>query len=163
MAKAEPVIVNPPVAPSASGYDLRPLSPALKTQLAQSLNAEEHRVLLEHGTERAFCGHFVDNKKVGTYACRLCGLPLFGSNTKFDSGTGWPSFFEPFDPAHIRSITDRSYGMVRTEVRCQRCDGHLGHVFNDGPKPSGQRYCLNSVSMAFFDEGQPVPQHTDLV
>ncbi|WP_293396944.1 peptide-methionine (R)-S-oxide reductase MsrB [Nevskia sp.] len=163
MAKPEPVIVNPPVPPSASGYDLRPISPALKTELAQSLTAEEHRVLLEHGTERAFCGQFTDNKKAGTYACRLCGLPLFRSNTKFDSGTGWPSFFEPYDPAHIRSITDRSYGMVRTEVRCQRCDGHLGHVFNDGPKPSGQRYCLNSVSMAFFEEGQPVPQHTDLV
>ncbi|MDP3295413.1 MAG: peptide-methionine (R)-S-oxide reductase MsrB [Nevskia sp.] len=163
MAKPEPVIVNPPVPPSPSGYDLRPLSPALKTELAQSLNAEEHRVLLEHGTERAFCGHFVDNKKAGTYACRLCGLPLFRSNTKFDSGTGWPSFFEPFDAAHIRNITDRSYGMVRTEVRCQRCDGHLGHVFNDGPRPSGLRYCLNSVSMAFFDEGQPVPQHSDLV
>lgn len=161
MAKPEVVVIAAPIAPSASGYDLRPLSPALKAERAKTLSAEEHRVLLEHGTERAFCGHFNDNKKTGTYACRLCGLPLFRSAAKFDSGTGWPSFFAPFDPAHIRSISDHSYGMLRTEIRCQRCDGHLGHVFNDGPKPSGQRYCLNSVSMAFFDEGEPLPQYSD--
>ncbi|MBA4284379.1 MAG: peptide-methionine (R)-S-oxide reductase [Xanthomonadaceae bacterium] len=146
---------------SPSGYDLRPISDSLKQTRAEGLTAEERRVLLEHGTERAFCGHFNDNKKDGVYACRLCGLPLFRSTAKFDSGTGWPSFFEPFDASHVRNISDYSYGMIRTEIRCRRCDGHLGHVFNDGPKPSGQRYCLNSVSMAFFDNGQPIPQHVD--
>jgi len=146
---------------SPSGYDLRPISPALKQTLAEGLNTEERRVLLDHGTERAFCGHFNDNKKDGVYACRLCGLPLFRSTAKFDSGTGWPSFFEPFDSSHVRNIKDYSYGMIRTEIRCRRCDGHLGHVFDDGPKPTGQRYCLNSVSMAFFDNGQPIPQQVD--
>lgn len=146
---------------SASGHDLRPISAALKDELSQALSIEERRVLLEHGTERPFCGHFVDNKKSGTYACRLCGLPLFRSTAKFDSGTGWPSFFEAFDTAHIRSISDYSHGMVRTEIRCRRCDGHLGHVFNDGPRPSGLRYCLNSVSMSFHEEGAPIAQHTD--
>ena len=156
-----PRAVAPAPARSPSGYDLRPLGAERKAELARGLNGEERRVLLEHGTERAFCGHFNDNKKTGTYACRLCGLPLFRSGAKFDSGTGWPSFFEAFDPTHVRTITDTSYGMVRTEIRCQRCDGHLGHVFDDGPRPTGLRYCLNSVSMAFFDEGQPIPQHVD--
>jgi peptide-methionine (R)-S-oxide reductase len=144
---------------SASGHDLRPISDSQKADLARGLSAEERRVLLDHGTERAFCGHFNDNKQTGTYACRLCGLPLFRSNAKFDSGTGWPSFFEACDPDHIRSITDRSYGMVRTEIRCRRCDSHLGHVFEDGPRPTGLRYCLNSVSMSFHDEGTDIPQH----
>ena len=159
--KQDTADVSSAVTVSPSGYDLRPISDALKQELAQSLSTEERRVLLEHGTERAFCGHFNDNKKNGVYACRLCGLPLFRSTAKFDSGTGWPSFFEPIDAAHIRNISDYSYGMIRTEIRCRRCDGHLGHVFNDGPRPTGQRYCLNSVSMAFFDDGLPVPQHTD--
>lgn len=156
--RAEP---EPAPATSPSGYDLRPISEALKDDLAQSLSIEERRVLLEHGTERPFCGHFVDNKKSGVYACRLCGLPLFRSAAKFDSGTGWPSFFEAFDATHIRSISDYSHGMVRTEIRCRRCDGHLGHVFNDGPRPTGLRYCLNSVSMSFHDDGQTIAQHTD--
>jgi len=88
------------------------------------------------------------------YACRLCGLPLFQSETKFESGTGWPSFFEPFDPEHIRSIRDTSHGMIRTEIRCRRCDGHLGHVFPDGPAPTGLRYCLNSASLRFVPAGE---------
>ncbi len=162
-AKHDLIEVSSAATISPSGYNLRPISDTLKAELAQCLSTEERRVLLEHGTERAFCGHFVDNKKHGVYACRLCGLPLFRSGSKFDSGTGWPSFFEPIDPSHVRNISDYSYGMIRTEIRCRRCDGHLGHVFNDGPKPSGLRYCLNSVSMAFFDEGLPVPQHTDAV
>jgi peptide-methionine (R)-S-oxide reductase len=87
--------------------------------------------------------------------CRLCGLPLFASNTKFDSGTGWPSFFQPFDPGHIRNLQDTSHGMVRVETRCARCDAHLGHVFDDGPPPSHLRYCMNSVSLEFVDEGAP--------
>jgi peptide-methionine (R)-S-oxide reductase len=99
----------------------------------------------------------LDNKEDGVYSCRLCGLPLFRSRAKFESGTGWPSFYEPFDPGHIRNIRDGSYGMVRTEIRCQRCDSHLGHVFPDGPPPSGQRYCLNSVAMEFFPTGKEPP------
>ena len=83
------------------------------------------------------------------FACRLCALPLFRSDSKFESGTGWPSFFQPFDPEHIRSISDTSHGMVRTEIRCARCDSHLGHVFPDGPKPTGQRYCMNGAALAF--------------
>jgi len=161
VSKSDVIEVSTAAAESRSGYDIRPISDALKKELAQSLSTEERRVLLDHGTERAFCGHFLYNKKTGTYACRLCGLPLFRSTAKFDSGTGWPSFFEAADPDHIRNISDYSYGMIRTEIRCKRCDGHLGHVFNDGPRPSGLRYCLNSVSMTFFDEGLAIPQFTD--
>ncbi len=142
---------------SASGYDLAPLSSEQIAGLATALSPEERRVLLDHGTERPFCGVFLDNKKEGAYVCRLCGLPLFRSSTKFDSGTGWPSFFQPFDAAHVTEITDTSHGMRRVEIRCARCDGHLGHVFDDGPRPTGLRYCLNSASLDFVDEGQPMP------
>jgi peptide-methionine (R)-S-oxide reductase len=134
---------------SASGYDIRPLSEARRLELALGLNEEERRVLLNQGTEAPFCGTFTDNKLTGVYVCRLCELPLFKSDAKFDSGTGWPSFFEPFDPGHIRNLADDGHGMARTEIRCARCDGHLGHVFPDGPAPSGTRYCLNSVSLTF--------------
>ena len=145
---------------SAAGYEVSPLSEEEVMDLAKALNAEERRVLLDHGTEPAFCGNLLDNKKQGTYACRLCGLPLFASSAKFDSGTGWPSFFEPVDPAHVAHIEDRSYGMTRTEILCARCGGHLGHVFPDGPPPTGERYCLNSVSLEFVDAGQPLPRKT---
>src|SRR5579863_2429057 len=110
---------------SATHYRLTPLGAAERHKLASRLNPEEVRVLLNHGTEPAFCGGLLDNKEPGTYCCRLCSLPLFRSSAKFESGTGWPSFFEPFDPAHIRNIVDNSYGMKRTEIRCARCDGHL--------------------------------------
>jgi peptide-methionine (R)-S-oxide reductase len=143
---------------SPTGFDLTPLSAETRTALAAKLSPEQRRVLLEHGTERAFCGTLLNNKHAGTYACALCGLPLFGSSTKFESGTGWPSFNEPFDRAHITYIRDVSYGMVRTEIRCARCDGHLGHVFPDGPPPSRERYCLNSEAMEFFPEGEVPPQ-----
>ena len=143
---------------SASGYDIAPLSEAERDALAGDLSAEEREVILAHGTERPFCGTLLNNKQAGLYACRLCGLPLFRSGTKFESGTGWPSFTEPFDPDHIRSIEDRAYGMVRTEVRCARCDAHLGHVFPDGPPPTGLRYCLNSIAMEFVAEGEEPPQ-----
>jgi peptide-methionine (R)-S-oxide reductase len=113
-------------------------------------------VILHQGTERPFCGLFLDNKKPGAYTCRLCGLPLFKSDAKFESGTGWPSFFQPFDPEHVSEIADRSHGMVRVEIRCKRCDAHLGHVFDDGPAPTRQRYCLNSVSLRFVDAGGPL-------
>jgi peptide-methionine (R)-S-oxide reductase len=143
---------------SQSGYRLGPLSAAERDRLASRLSTEERRILLGHGTEPPFCGALLDNKQPGVYGCRLCGLPLFRSGSKFESGTGWPSFFEPFDPGHIRYISDTSYGMVRTEIRCARCDGHLGHVFDDGPPPTGQRYCMNSAAMEFFSGGkEPAP------
>ena len=141
---------------SAGGFDLQPLNTAQREALAQRLNAEERRVLLNQGTEPPFCGGLLDNKESGVYCCKLCGLPLFKSTAKFESGTGWPSFYQPYDAAHIREIKDVSHGMVRVEIRCQRCDGHLGHVFEDGPRPTGLRYCLNSVSMEFVADGQPL-------
>ena len=142
---------------SAAGYDVTPLGEEEVTNLAKSLNPEERRVLLHQGTESPFCGNLLDNKREGTYVCRLCGLPLFESKTKFHSGTGWPSFYQPVDRAHVANIEDRAHGMVRTEIRCARCGGHLGHVFPDGPPPTGDRYCLNSVSLEFVDAGQPLP------
>jgi peptide-methionine (R)-S-oxide reductase len=147
----------PPPTISAAGYDVSPLGEQEVQNLARDLSAEERRVLLDHGTEPAFCGLLLGNKTGGTYTCRLCGLPLFESRTKFESGTGWPSFDQPVDRAHIAYIHDHSYGMVRTEVRCARCGGHLGHVFPDGPPPTGERYCLNSVAMEFVERGRPLP------
>jgi len=143
---------------SHSGYKLDPPSPGEIQVLAKRLTSEERRILLDHGTEPPFCGGLLDNKVDGVYGCRLCGLPLFRSSAKFESGTGWPSFFEPLDPDHIRSIQDVSHGMIRTEIRCKRCDGHLGHVFPDGPPPTRQRYCLNSASLEFFPAGSEPPR-----
>ena len=150
----------PPAAPtiSAAGYDVSPLGEQEVMNLARALSAEERRVLLDHGTEPAFCGLLLGNKTEGTYTCRLCGLPLFESRTKFESGTGWPSFYHPVDRDHIDYVQDRSHGMVRTEIRCARCGSHLGHVFPDGPPPTGERYCLNSVAMEFVERGRPLPQ-----
>jgi peptide-methionine (R)-S-oxide reductase len=142
---------------SATGYDLTPLSSERITALAHELTPEERQVILHQGTERPFCGLFLDNKKQGVYTCRLCGLPLFKSDAKFDSGTGWPSFFQPFDREHVAELVDSSHGMRRVEIRCKRCDGHLGHVFPDGPPPTRLRYCLNSVSLSFVDAGAPLP------
>ena len=138
---------------SASGFDLGPLTDAQRERLAKGLSAEERRVLLDHGTEPPFCGGLLDNKQAGTYVCRLCALPLFRSVTKFESGTGWPSFYEPYERDHLTALRDRSYGMERVEIRCRRCDGHLGHLFPDGPPPTGHRYCLNSASLSFVPEG----------
>lgn len=137
---------------SDSGHDLTPPDEARRRALESSLSEEERRVILRQGTEPPFCGGLLHEKRAGHFACRLCGLPLFKSSAKFDSGTGWPSFHQPYDPAHIRELGDASHGMVRTEIRCRRCDGHLGHVFDDGPPPSGRRYCLNSVSLSFVPD-----------
>jgi peptide-methionine (R)-S-oxide reductase len=120
----------------------------------QRLTPEEYRVLRQHGTEAPGSGCFLKTKDPGTYVCAGCGNPLFKSGEKFESGTGWPSFTSPVSDEALTEVEDRSYGMRRTEVRCARCDGHLGHVFPDGPAPTGLRYCINSVSVKHIPEGE---------
>lgn len=118
----------------------------------KELTESEYYVLRQEGTERAFSGDLWNNHEKGTYICAACGLPLFSSEAKFESGTGWPSFYQPMKAEYVAENQDNSYGMTRTEVECARCGGHLGHVFDDGPKPTGLRYCMNSVAMDFVKE-----------
>src|SRR5438876_1140354 len=125
---------------SKSGYDITPLSHEQVAKLAAKLTPEQYRVTQNSGTEPAFCGNLLDNHKEGFYACIVCGLPLFSSEHKFNSGTGWPSFYREFDPQHVVRKSDHSAGMTRVEIDCARCGAHLGHVFDDGPKPTGERH-----------------------
>jgi peptide-methionine (R)-S-oxide reductase len=115
----------------------------------KELSADEYRVLREKGTERAFQGEYWDNHQAGVYYCRACHQKLFSAETKFDSGTGWPSFYQPVSNDAVSSIVDKTFGMTRVEVVCSNCGSHLGHVFPDGPRPTGQRYCMNSISLKF--------------
>lgn len=138
-------------------FDLTPPRSTQRGAIVAGLSPQERDVLLEHGTEAAFCGVFLDNHEDGIYTCRFCGLPLFRSRAKFDSGTGWPSFFKPYNESHIRRVRDTSYGMSRVEEVCARCGSHLGHVFPDGPPPTGERHCLNSVSLSFTRQGEALP------
>ena len=122
-------------------------------QWREQLTAEQYAITRKHGTERAFTGPYQDSKAHGLYACVCCGEPLFASEAKYDSGTGWPSFFKPVSPGAVEEHQDRMLFMRRTEVRCARCDAHLGHVFPDGPRPTGLRYCMNGHALAFQPRG----------
>lgn len=142
-----------PARPAAvfEGLNGEKLEKVVKTdaEWKKILSEQEFYVLRKAGTERAFTGQYNKHKVEGYYTCRGCGLPLFSSSAKYDSGSGWPSFYTPYKKSHIKEIEDNSLGMSRVEVLCARCGGHLGHVFDDGPKPTGLRYCLNSVSLDF--------------
>lgn len=138
---------------SLDGKTLQPVEKA-ESEWKKELSPQAFHVLREEGTERAFTGEYWDNHEKGIYVCGGCGLPLFTSETKFESGTGWPSFWQPIRKEHVLVGTDNSYGMTRDEVECARCHGHLGHVFDDGPKPTGLRYCMNSVSLKFIKDAK---------
>jgi peptide methionine sulfoxide reductase msrA/msrB len=167
MTKTPPMTPSAKAAPNANqriisraGYDITPFTQAEIDEMAKKLTPEEIKIVLAKGTEPAFCGTLLDNKKRGTYVSKLGGLPLFSSEDKFNSGTGWPSFFKPVSWDHIRYVRDTTYGMDRIEILCAKSGAHLGHVFEDGPPPTGLRYCLNSASLDFVEEGKPLPVQT---
>lgn len=145
---------NEPTATTDPDWEHPPEEPLEPVELSEAqwrerLNEAAYHVLREDGTERAYSGEHWDRKDEGVYRCAGCDLPLYDSSTKFASGTGWPSFYQAIDPDHVGTKTDRRYGMVRTEVHCARCGGHLGHIFEDGPEPTGLRHCINSVALRF--------------
>jgi len=144
--KPSPCSLPSNAAPSKGKFELT------DAQWKERLNPEQYRVLREHGTEPPFRNLYWNEKQPGAYQCSGCDEPLFAHDTKFDSGTGWPSFFEPVENENVSTTVDESYGMTRTEVHCSNCGGHLGHVFEDGPKPTGLRYCINSTSLNFVPE-----------
>jgi peptide-methionine (R)-S-oxide reductase len=142
---------NPPETSAEASAEPKRSYPVTKSKedWKKQLTPEQYNVLREAGTERAFTGKYWNNHEAGSYRCAGCAQELFTSETKFDSGTGWPSFYQPAKKEHVEEHRDSAYGMVRTEVRCSRCGGHLGHVFDDGPKPTGLRYCINSAALDF--------------
>lgn len=141
----------------AARFDLTPPTELQFGRLVAALSENERFMLLEHGEEAPYCGVFLAEKRKGVYTCRLCGLPVFAAESKFESGTGWPSFTRPFADGHLRYQPDTRYGMLRTEIVCGRCGAHMGHVFPDGPPPSRNRYCINSGSLEFTAAGDPLP------
>jgi methionine-R-sulfoxide reductase len=143
------ILTEPIVVPKVQKTDL---------EWRKQLTAEQYAIARGQGTEPAFCGTLLDNHRQGIYHCVCCGLPLFASDSKFDSGTGWPSFFQPVAKENIVTKVDDSFGMHRTEILCARCGAHLGHVFEDGPPPTGLRFCLNSAALTFVDKGKEVPE-----
>jgi len=148
---------------SKSGYDITPLPKEQVAALAARLDPEAYRITQRAGTEPPFCGGLLAVKEPGVFVCVVCGLPLFSTEHKFDSGTGWPSFWREFDPEHVVRQPDFSHGMVRTEIRCARCGAHLGHVFQDGPPPTGERHCVNSAALRFYAKGATLPPESQPV